>query len=338
MSNHGKRWQREGKRRANRLCPRLEMLEHRVVLSTFTVNTTLDTVAANLKAGKDASGHVSLRSAIMAADAKGGSNKIVLPAGTFTLTIAPTGNDDASSGDLDITGNLTITGKGESKTIIDGNNVDRVFDIESGKASITGMTVQHGRVTGDGGGILNSGGNVTLTSVSVSNNAALGFAGTQGASGTALSINGVRGSAGGNAEGGGIFNAGGSLSLSKCLVSLNQVTGGEGGAGGTGAEVTGANGASATGGNGGAGGGGGGAFGGGIFNGSAGSLTISGTTFSSNQAIGGNGGLGGIGGAGIGSPGGAAQAVGRGKAAVGAPVARRAKVRALDCSIAAGSP
>ena len=59
--------------------PGLEMLEHRVVLSTFRVNTTLDTVAVNLKTGKDATGHISLRSAIMAADAKGGSNKIILP-------------------------------------------------------------------------------------------------------------------------------------------------------------------------------------------------------------------------------------------------------------------
>ena len=71
-----------------RLSPRPERLEDRVVLSTFRVNTTLDTVAVNFQKGKDATGHISLRSAIMAADAKGGSNKIILPAGTFTLTIA----------------------------------------------------------------------------------------------------------------------------------------------------------------------------------------------------------------------------------------------------------
>ncbi len=63
--------------------PRLECLEDRVVLSTFRVNTTLDTVAVNLNNGKDAAGHVSLRSAIMAADAKGGKNTIVLPSGVF---------------------------------------------------------------------------------------------------------------------------------------------------------------------------------------------------------------------------------------------------------------
>ena len=57
-------------RTARGLRPRLEGLEARVVLSTFKVNTTLDTVAVSLKTGKDASGHISLRSAIMAADAK----------------------------------------------------------------------------------------------------------------------------------------------------------------------------------------------------------------------------------------------------------------------------
>jgi hypothetical protein len=150
-------------------------------------------VAANLTTGKDASGHVSLRSAIMAADARGGSSKIVVPAGRFTLTIAPIGTDDASSGDLNITGNLSITGKGEGRTIIDGNNLDRVFQIVGGKVSISGMTIQHGLALGEGGGILNSGGNVTLTSVSVSSNVALGAAGSQGAAGTSLGINGGTG-------------------------------------------------------------------------------------------------------------------------------------------------
>src|SRR5271166_3550898 len=84
---------RNDRARVRRLRPALDWLEGRVVLSTFHVNTTLDTVAVNLKTGTDASGHVSLRSAIMAADAKGGSNKIIVPAGTFTLTIPAASGD-----------------------------------------------------------------------------------------------------------------------------------------------------------------------------------------------------------------------------------------------------
>lgn len=107
--------QKNVKRSASRIPLRLEWLEDRVVLSTFKVNTTLDTVAVSLKTGKDASGSISLRSAIMAADAHGGKNTIVLPSGTFKLTIAGAGEDAAATGDLDITRNLTINGKVQAR-------------------------------------------------------------------------------------------------------------------------------------------------------------------------------------------------------------------------------
>ena len=137
--------QRFGKRLATRFQPGLQRLEDRVVLSTFRVNTTLDTVAVNLNNGKDATGHISLRSAIQAADVHGGSNTIILPSGTFTLTIAGAGEDASATGDLDITRNLTIKGKNSGSTIIDGNNLDRVFQILGGKVSISKVTIQHGR-------------------------------------------------------------------------------------------------------------------------------------------------------------------------------------------------
>ena len=104
MSNSDKQRQGDDRRCAKRSRPWLESLEHRVVLSTFKVNTTLDTVAVSLKTGKDASGHISLRSAIMAADAKPNADTIIVPAGMFTLTLAGAGEDAAATGDLDITG------------------------------------------------------------------------------------------------------------------------------------------------------------------------------------------------------------------------------------------
>ena len=125
---------RKGESRSRvRSCPRLETLESRIVMSTFRVNTTLDTVAVNLRTGKDASGHISLRSAIMAADARGGSNTIILRSGTYTLTIAGANEDAGATGDLDITRNLTIKGSGSGSTIIDGNNLDRVIQVLQGK-------------------------------------------------------------------------------------------------------------------------------------------------------------------------------------------------------------
>jgi hypothetical protein len=74
----------ENKRRRARARPRLEA---RVVMSTFYVNTTLDTVAADLLTGKDATGHISLRSAIMAADARGGATAPRPPVTTFSVRL-----------------------------------------------------------------------------------------------------------------------------------------------------------------------------------------------------------------------------------------------------------
>ena len=120
---------RIGNRKTRASRPRLEKLEKRVVLSTFRVNTTLDTVAMNLKNGQDTTGRISLRSAIMAADARPNSDTIIVPSGTFLLTIQGTGEDNDVTGDLDISGNLTIKGKGATKTVIDGNDMDRVIQV-----------------------------------------------------------------------------------------------------------------------------------------------------------------------------------------------------------------
>ena len=78
------------------------------------------------------------------------------------ITIAGANEDNAATGDLDIKGNLTIKGKGPASTIIDGNSLDRVFQVFSGKVQISGVTIQHGMAT-EGGGLLNSGGKVTLS-------------------------------------------------------------------------------------------------------------------------------------------------------------------------------
>ena len=74
------------RRRRTRVHPILEVLERRQVLSTFHVNTLLDTLAVNLQTGGDASGHISLRSAIMAANSSVGADTITVPAGAIILS------------------------------------------------------------------------------------------------------------------------------------------------------------------------------------------------------------------------------------------------------------
>jgi hypothetical protein len=294
----------EARRRA-RFLPLGEALEARRVLSTFRVNTLLDTVAVNLKTGKDASGHISLRSAIEAANSRPNSDTILLPKGTIKLTIMGANEDNAATGDLDIKGNVTIKGKRASSTIIDGNSLDRVFQVLSGRVQISGLTIQHGQAE-EGGGLFNSGGQVTLTSVVVVDNLAMGNAGAAGAPGTGgtggpgpggefIAGAGGPGGYGTEARGGGIFNQAGSLSLFNSTIQQNFAQGGDGGQGGNGAIADIRDGQSGTGGAGGAGGPGGTAGGGGVFNAAGASMSISGTTFLLNAAVGGNGGLGGMG-------------------------------------------
>jgi hypothetical protein len=284
--------------------PELELREGRQTPAVFTVNTALDTVAANLQTGTDAAGHISLRSAIMAANAQPGADTILLPSGIFRLTIAGAGEDAAASGDLDILSDLTIQGRGPNSTIIDGNGLDRVFHVLRGTTSIAQLTIQNGR-SDNGGGVLNAGGQVTLSGVVVQDNMAIGADGAAGASGviggTPQDLIGKPGQDGGAAAGGGIDNASGSLTLVDSIVRLNQALGGRGGKG---ADVTGAHGVSspapagsngqdAIGGDGGVGGHGGAAQGGGVFNATGASLAISGTTLTINLAVGGAGGAGG---------------------------------------------
>jgi hypothetical protein len=308
FGSHSRR-QEAGRTKA-RLRPRLEWLEARLAPATFVVNTTLDTVATNFQNGKDATGHISLRSAIMAADSKGGTNSITLPAGTFKLTIAGADEDKSATGDLDISDNLTIKGNGSANTIIDGNNLDRVIEVLSGNVTISNLTIQHGR-TGDrgGGGILHAAGTLTLSSVVIANNVSQGANPTQVPAGAAGQAGGFGGD-GDEGGGGGIFNDGGSLIITNSTIVSNQAIGGNGGAGGNGGFMAGASGfngrtgQAGVGGSGGSGGSGADGVGGGILNANNASIIISGTTFSLNKAIGGAGGAGGGGAIGIGGQGG----------------------------------
>ena len=69
-------------------------------------------------------GVVSLREALCAANTSSNPDTIVLPANTYQITLAGSGEDGNAVGDLDIRetgGDLTISGTGAGTTIIDGN-------------------------------------------------------------------------------------------------------------------------------------------------------------------------------------------------------------------------
>ncbi len=131
--------------------------------TTFTVNTTSDQIDSD---GCVSSGTTcSLRDAVIAADAAGGGT-IVLPSGTNTRTIASTGGDDPTTGDLDIDNgaSVSITGAGAGQTIIDANQIDRAFAVqEAATLDVDGVTIENGAASenssdaGDGGAIYSDG-------------------------------------------------------------------------------------------------------------------------------------------------------------------------------------
>src|SRR5262249_53776076 len=88
-----------------RLCrPRLEALEGRLAPAVFTVTTTLDAVAADRR--------LSLREAVSLANARPGADTIVLPAGAFKIALIGANEDGNATGDFDVTGPLTVVGRG----------------------------------------------------------------------------------------------------------------------------------------------------------------------------------------------------------------------------------
>lgn len=135
----------------------------------YTVNSTDDAVDADPSDGAcaTAADTCTLRAAIQQANAWPGHDTIVLPAGTYTLSIAGRGENAAAAGDLDITGDLTLRGAGAANTVIDAGGIDRVFDIFgqttvielSGIAIVNGVAQPQGSPADDGtgGGIRNRG-------------------------------------------------------------------------------------------------------------------------------------------------------------------------------------
>ncbi|MDX9842112.1 MAG: choice-of-anchor Q domain-containing protein [Desulfobulbus sp.] len=131
---------------------------------------------------------ISLRSALNSANSNPGPDKIILPAGIYTLNITGSGDDTNSAGDLDIRDSVTITGAGPDKTIIDGKDLnDRIFHLPYDGYSprinvlISNLTIQNGKLTATdanmgGGGIYNRQ-TLTLNNVVVKNNSVAGAGG-----------------------------------------------------------------------------------------------------------------------------------------------------------------
>ncbi len=140
-------------------------------------------------------GKTSLREALAYAESLPGPSTITFDPAVFgttpqtiTLTDGPLTFTDA---------NVTIRGPGAQSLTISGGGTNRVFDIEGGSATLSGLTVSGGNAT-NGGGLYDNRGTLDLTDCTVTGNS-------------------------GSGEGGGLFNNSYStLELTDCTVSGNR--------------------------------------------------------------------------------------------------------------------
>ncbi|MFM6871197.1 MAG: cadherin domain-containing protein, partial [Dolichospermum sp.] len=247
-------------------------------------------------------GFLSLREAIVQANTANVNGTIFLGEGRYTLATA----DDL---DIQLQGKtLTIQGQGKDLTILDGNSLDRFFEVHSGATVIlSGVTITNGKA--DFGGAIYNSGNLGISDSKIENNQALGINGVNGAAGSngypsggnpGPGGTGGSASSGEDAGGGAIYNSG-IITIINTAISNNQAIGGRGGNGGSGGSGSspaffGAPFIGGRGGDGGNGGNGGDAWGGGLFN--AGQATLTNITVGSHSVTAGTGGSAGSGGSG----------------------------------------
>ena len=207
--------------------------------ATIVVTTTADEFNSNPAA-------CSLREAIWAANhdlvlqapgctAGSGTDEITVPAGTYNLAIPGAGEQGDATGDLDLSGPVTIRHIGGGSTIVDAKGLDRVFEVNTpGAAAVTisGITIQGGHAVGPadftssgaGGGILVSVGALTLANSTIAGNLADGFGGGIETRPNAVS-NLTNDTISGNRsqhDGGGVDNTGGTTTMHNTLVAGNS--------------------------------------------------------------------------------------------------------------------
>lgn len=180
-----------------------------------------------------------LRAAIQETNALAGGDVVQLSSNEYLLTQTGTGEDEGVTGDLDITGPLSIIGSGVGQTVINGNGLDRVFDVHADASSVlfTNLTITEGRAAAEesadsngGGGVRNRGG-LRLSGVSLLGNSSQALGAEQGGG---LYNQGnctvEQATISGNIArlGGGIYNdAGGTLTVQASTIDQNR--GNEGG-------------------------------------------------------------------------------------------------------------
>lgn len=198
--------------------------------TSFTVNSVDDEADINPGDGlceTETQGECTLRASIMEANSLIGSDLIYVPNGIYFLSF----EHNPDQYDLEISDNLTIIGENADSTIIDGNNLDRVFHIIGDiNVLFNNLTMQHGltlgwdgSVLGYGGGIASDGGDLVLQHCIIRENTAEhGGGGIFIGIGGNLDLSNVTITSNSSGFGGGISNIGGELVISESTVHNNS--------------------------------------------------------------------------------------------------------------------
>jgi hypothetical protein len=215
---------RPARSNSRRARPRLETLEERALLSTYTVNLATDAGTSTGAFSGD------IRYCINQANsdaARGVSDTISFAPSVNTITL--------TQGKLDLTattGSAQVTIDGGGKVTVSGGDVSTVFQVEQGASVlIAGLTITHGNSNGvsyQGGGISISGGTATLNNCTLSGNSSsiggailvenyLTYIGTATLNNCILS-----GNSSPNSYGGGIFILGSTATLNNCTLYGNS--------------------------------------------------------------------------------------------------------------------
>ncbi len=195
---------------------------------TYAATITVDTAVDELD-GSPGNGSCSLREAINNANtdsagqadcaAGSGADIIIfdssLDSAPITLSRTGANENGNSTGDLDILSPIIVNGNNANRTIIDGGDIDRVFDLPTGSTlTLNGVTVQNGDAPvgsqAHGGGIRNLLGSLIVNAAHIVENTQSDPDGTTG--------------------GGGIFNSG-TLTVTNSTINDNYSIGGGGGGG-----------------------------------------------------------------------------------------------------------
>jgi hypothetical protein len=180
------------------------LLPSTAAAATILVNTTAD------------SGPGSLRQAVINA-APG--DTVAFDSGLAGQTIILTG------GPIIISRNLTISGEG-SKITVSRNNTYGIFYVQAGTVVFSHLIIRDGDAgSNQGGGILNQGGDVTVTNCTIADCSAGTGAGIYNLHNLTVTNSTITGNSTTLGPGGGIYHGGLSLTVNNCTFSGNGAPG-----------------------------------------------------------------------------------------------------------------